>query len=404
LPFPIDWIPYTTYLDRKYRQLWHVIAPWTGRHILHLGYPITVFQGESGDTTYNYVVVFCELMLALVATIVWSWLDRKRPGYGSLRQWFWLYLRFVLAQFMIGYGARKVIKTQFPDLRPSDLMTTYGQSTPMHLLWNFMEASKSYTFFAGAVEMLGGILLIVPRFALLGSLVSIGAMGNVFILNMSYDVPVKLLSFHLLVMSVLLAAPDLRRLADLFIFNRRAEPAHWPPLFERKWLNIGFLGVQLAFGLFMVGSTLRESYRFYETSGNGAPTLPLHGIWVVDEFRIDKQMQPPFLPDDGAWQQLVFDDHDELLIQLKSGRRERYYQKVDIAKKTLSLSRRADQPPQKGQLDFNFPGADSMLLSGIFDGRQIHARLHHVSTPQFILTTRGFHWINEYPFNRFVEH
>jgi hypothetical protein len=404
-PFPVYWIPYTGYLLRKYRQLCHFIAPWTGKHILHLGYPITVFTNGSGDTTYDYVVVFCTLTLALAATLAWSLLDRKRLAYGRLCQWFWLYLRFYLAQSMISYGATKVIKLQFPDLRLSDLMITYGQSTPMHLLWNFMEASKSYTFFAGAVELLGGILLIVPRLRLLGSLVSIGAMGNIFMLNMSYDVPVKLFSFHLLVMGALLAAPDLQRLADLFVFNRRVEPTHWPPLLGRKWLNTGLLVVQLAFGCYMVGQNLLAAHRSYETVGSGAPKLPLYGVWSVDEFRTDDSKQPPLSSSvEDPWQQVVFDDHFELVLQLKSGRRERYLHEVDTAKKTVSLSRRGDQPPLKAKLNFDLPGPDSMILSGNFDGLQIHAKLHRIRPPQFILTTRGFHWINEYPFNRFNEH
>jgi hypothetical protein len=28
------------------------------------------------------------------------------------------------------------------------------------------------------------------------------------------------------------------------------------------------------------------------------------------------------------------------------------------------------------------------------------ATLHKVPTPDFVLTTRGFHWINDQPFNR----
>ena len=34
------------------------------------------------------------------------------------------------------------------------------------------------------------------------------------------------------------------------------------------------------------------------------------------------------------------------------------------------------------------------------DGRKLAATLHKVPTPPFLLTTRGFHWINEAPFNR----
>ena len=44
-------------------------------------------------------------------------------------------------------------------------------------------------------------------------------MSNVFMLNMSYDVPVKLFSFHLLVAAIILAGPDLANLANFFILE-----------------------------------------------------------------------------------------------------------------------------------------------------------------------------------------
>ena len=122
---------------------------------------------------------------------------------------------------MISYGAVKVIKSQFPDPSLARLMQTYGDSSPMGLLWTFMGASKSYNIFTGGVECLGGFLLFIPRLTTLGALVSIGALANIFMLNMSYDVPVKLYSFHLLLMAVVLAAPDLRRLCRLLSVSRQ---------------------------------------------------------------------------------------------------------------------------------------------------------------------------------------
>jgi len=56
---------------------------------------------------------------------------------------------------------------------------------------------------------------------------------TVFLLNMCYDVIVKLYSFHLLIIALVLVAPHLRRLADLLLFNRRVEPARETRLFAR---------------------------------------------------------------------------------------------------------------------------------------------------------------------------
>ena len=83
-----------------------------------------------------------------------------------------------------------------------------------------MGASESYNVFTGAGEILGGLLLTTRRTTLLGAIVSLGVLGHVAMLNFSYDVPVKLFSLHLLAMAVFLIAPDLRRLATMFLMIR----------------------------------------------------------------------------------------------------------------------------------------------------------------------------------------
>ena len=92
--------------------------PWVGDEVFHAD--TSVLPNGSGDTTYNYVQVFCFLMLALAATAVWTFLDRRRPNYARLHEWLRVYVRFALAVTMISYGAIKVIPSQFPspDARP----------------------------------------------------------------------------------------------------------------------------------------------------------------------------------------------------------------------------------------------------------------------------------------------
>jgi uncharacterized membrane protein YphA (DoxX/SURF4 family) len=402
-PFPLDAIPYAgNYLSGKYTALWQKAVPWVGAHVLHLSYPITIFTNGSGDTTYDYVLNSCFLVLAMAAATVWSLLDRKRPNYRKLHQWFIIYMRFLVGAAMVSYGMNKVFKLQFPAPFLSRLTGSYGESTPMGLLWTFMGASKTYTIFAGAIETLGGVLLIVPRLTTLGALVSMAAMGNVFMLNMSYDVPVKLFSFHLLVFSALLVLPDLRRLANVLVFNRTTDPAVSPPLFQRKWLNYGLLAVQLLFGLYLFGSYTYSNYRAAKLRGDNAPKPPLHGIWMVDEFVLNGQLRPPVPTDDLRWQKLIIDSRSEAFIQSMAGSHQRFWQQLNAEKKTLTLGRRAVLAP-RAQLTFENTAPDVLTLQGQFDGQPLRARLHHIPDPKFMLTTRGFHWINEYPFNRFDE-
>jgi len=66
----------------------------------------------------------------------------------------------------------------------------------------------------------GGVLLLAPRTTLLGALVCLVDLVQVFLLNMTFDIGVKLISLHLVLMSILLIAPDLRRVAGVLVYAR----------------------------------------------------------------------------------------------------------------------------------------------------------------------------------------
>src|SRR5258708_2219527 len=99
-PFPIGYFPYTDKLTQWYELGWHKIVPWVAAHVLKLSQPITVFSNGSGDTTYDYVKVLCFLVIAAVAAIAWSALDRRRTSYTRLHQWLRLYVRLTLGAIL----------------------------------------------------------------------------------------------------------------------------------------------------------------------------------------------------------------------------------------------------------------------------------------------------------------
>src|SRR5688572_28309551 len=211
LPFPLSVFPYLDKIAEPYNWLWNSIVPRVGRAVFHREVA-TVFNG-SGDRMFDYLLVACLLLIALVITLIWTFFDRKRLGYPTLYRWLHVYVRFSLGTAMIGYGAFKVISSQFAAPTLDRLMQPYGDSSPMGLLWTFMGASEPYTMFVGAAEMIAGILLFPRKTSTLGALMSVGVLSNVVALNSSYDVPVKLYSSHLLAMAVFLVLPEAQRLA-----------------------------------------------------------------------------------------------------------------------------------------------------------------------------------------------
>ncbi|HEY6332376.1 MAG TPA: hypothetical protein VI756_23830 [Blastocatellia bacterium] len=399
-PFPFSFIYFLGFISEKYQSLWNVLVTWAGKHILHLSHGITVLPNGSGDTTWNYVQVLCMVVLAVAVTLVWSFIDRNRVDYRKAYQWLRLLVRFTLASALFTYGFDKAIPVQMPAPLLSTLIEPYGESSPMGLLWTFIGASRPYEIFTGLAEISAGLLMVLPRTTALGALIAIADMLQVFMLNMCYDVPVKLYSFHLLALSIFLIAPDLRRLGNLFFSGRQVALAKTPPMFARPGLNRALLVAQVLLGAFLAFSASYFGYQGAKRYGFLAGRPPLYGLWSVDEYSVDGQVRPPLLDDDSRWRRVIFDAFPgSFAVQLPSGARQRFRAQVDTDKKTLKLVKRED-PNSTNDFSFEEPGPGLMTLKGTLDGHQILAKLRRMDEGDFQLTNRGFHWINEVPFNR----
>jgi hypothetical protein len=396
-PSPLHIVPvYGEILRDSYREGWSAVVPWVGERLL--GAEVRYRPSGSGDASYNYVLLFCYLILALVATAVWTLMDSRRANYARLHEWLRVYVRFVLAAAMIVYGAHKVIPEQFGTPFPSDLLQPIGESSPMRLLWTFMGASIPYVIFTGAAEMLGGLLLVARRTTLLGALVCIGVMSNVVMLNLSYDVPVKLYSSHLLLMAVFLAAPDLKRLASLFVWNRRVPPAEQRPLFASRQANRAALVFRTVFILFVTAAALRQSHKSRLEFVEVATGHPLYGVWEVEELAVDGAVRPLLATDETLWRRLVFEWPEALGIQYAHETRIHQYElRVDPGPHMYTI---CCDPEWQAAVSYKRVEPDVLALEATVDGRQIRGRFRRVDESRFPLLSRGFHWINERPHNR----
>src|ERR1700690_3749582 len=229
------------------------IVFWVAAHLFHAKLPLVYTGSGSGDKTFDFVMTFFLFVFCTVATVVWSTLDRRREDYVTLYKWFRLFMRFALASQMIGYGIDKVVPLQMPFPYLARLLEPFGNFSPMGVLWASVGAAPAYETFAGCAEVLAGVLLVFPRTTMLGALIAMADMTHVFMLNMTYDVPVKLFSFNLLLMALFLLAPECQRLADFFFRNRAAAPAAQPALFKRGRPNRIAFAVQVVLGLWMIG-------------------------------------------------------------------------------------------------------------------------------------------------------
>ncbi|ORV21439.1 DoxX family protein [Mycolicibacterium confluentis] len=380
--------------------LWQMatLAPvfgWVGRTVFGVEAELHLDSG-SGDQAAIWVMAFCLLVVAVVATAVWSVLDRRRRAYPRLQAWFLTFLRLCLGGQMLFYGMAKLIPTQMPAPPLSALLQPYGDFSPASVLWLQVGSSHPYEMLLGAAEVLGGLLLFAPRTATLGALVSAACMGQVFVLNMTFDVPVKILSFHLLALALVLLAPQIRRLVDFLVLHRATEPPTQPALFDSGRANHIAVTAQVLLGAWMLVGSAFTSWTAWREYGGGSPEPPLHGIWNVTEFERDGAAVPPLATDEHRWGRLAIDTAGAATIQRVDGRLVTVPAEVDPQAHTLTIT----APETAATFAFTRDGGDGLRLEGELAGRPVRINLLRTDPTDFTLLNRGFNWVQEYPYFR----
>jgi uncharacterized membrane protein YphA (DoxX/SURF4 family) len=372
---------------------------WTAAHVFRVTHPLVYTGSGSGDKTFDWVQAFCLVVIALIVTAVWSVLDRRRENYAAMYKWFRLFIRFVLASEMFLYGFDKLIPLQMPFPYLTRFVEPYGNFAPMSVLWWSIGASPAYEIFAGSAEVLGGLLLLLPVTATLGALVCLMDLIQVFMLNMTYDVPVKLFSFHLILLALFLLAPDFGRLANFFLTNRATVSGRQWNLFSTPRADRIAFAAQVVFGLYLVGMNVYQGVQAWHEYGGGRPKSVLYGIWNFEQMAVDGAVRPPLLSDSDRWRRAIFDFTDSTSFQRMDETFVNYKSAIDEKSKTLTLTKRDDEK-WSAKLTFDRPASDRLVFDGTMDGRKIHAELKLLDRSQFMLVSRGFHWISEYPYQR----
>jgi hypothetical protein len=282
-----------------------------------------------------------------------------------------LLLRAALALPMIASGIFRLIPVWMPPLRPLGQLQRLGELTQGELLRTVVGASPVFQSFTGLAALLGGVLLLFPRTVLLGALICAANLAMAVTLALCYDLP-KLYVSSLFLLSLLLLAPDLRRLVDLFLLDRAVEPPRTPPAAE-GWA--GRLLLLLGVGVILAGAAVAIP-RFVQLH---PPKPPFYGAWNVEELTVNGEETS----DPRRWRRAVFQDPGALDVELAIGSRKRHTLDLDMSGKTLTLDRRT-------RFTFQEPEDGVLLLEGRLDGRHTRAKLRRM-----LISSPWFHWISD---------
>jgi uncharacterized membrane protein YphA (DoxX/SURF4 family) len=367
------------------------------RHGLGIEGTLVVTHSGSGDKIYDWVQVGCLLGLALLLSA--AWLVRRPAPPERLTRWVLLIFRLAVGATMISYGMVKAIPLQMPAPQLTRLIEPFGNFSPMGVLWYSVGASRPYEILIGCAELLAGVLLFLPRTATLGALVCLADAIQIFALNMTYDVPVKLFSFHLILFSLFLLAPEASRLAGVLLLDRPVAPSTQPPLLRSRRGNRWAVLCQAVFGIYLICMNLYSALYGWSTYGGGAPKSPLYGIWDVAVMKIDGQLRSPLVTDFDRYRRVVFQTPVSMALQRMDDTMVPYTVAIDVTAGSLVLTRATDKS-WRAAWSFRRPTAEQLILDGDLDGHKLHLELQRLDHRKFLLLSRGFHWFQDYPFNR----
>lgn len=393
-------LPYFDKVYGIYIVPFHNLIRWIGKHVLHLSYDVIHPFTGSGDTTYDYLILLLLTSLSIFGCIIWTLIDHRRKSYNTLYYWLTTIVRYYVAFTMFSYGFYKIFKLQFPFPSPIGLLEPYGNSSPMHLAWSFFGYSTGYNYFTGTAEVLCGLLLVFRRTTRLGAVLSLVVAGNIMAVNYSFDVCVKLISTALVIMSLFLMLQDWKRLANFFILNRYTEPERMHvPQFRKKWISnsiAAFKYILIVFVLYQgISSTVSDLSKY----GDKAPKQPLYGIYNVQTFVRNNDTLPPLTTDTSRWQKLVVSNYGRTAIQLMNDSMKAYVFKPDTLTSKIEFYSRTDTS-KKSHMVYSFIGNDGLLLKGKLLDDSVIITLKKYDMNNFLLINRGFHFINETPFNK----
>jgi hypothetical protein len=392
----IDWL-----IDRYNDGLdWAVIK--TNEHffrVFGVKHVQPVYNG-SGDTSFAWAENYFMLVLAAIGALIWSVVDRKRKSYRQLNYLLCLFIRYSLALIAFGYGMYKVLPLQMPFPLTSQLATPLGDLLPMRFSWMFLGYSAPYQIFSGIMEVMVAVLLLYRRTATLGALLATAVFINVMMLNLCYDIPVKLYSINIVLLSLYLLVNEWRRIACFFVLNRPAASCsvYDYPL-TKKWMRVTRIIIKLwvVFLLCKTGYETFQTYRETKIIKNHKDFKP--GVYDVTTYVINKDTIPALITDTLRWKDLIIENNrmgsintSDTMFRRRYGRGYFVFE-VDTLKPIINFKKNG-QSPVLFSLNYKLPDSNTIQLWGMKKTDSIFIELKR-SARHFQLAERQFHWLSE---------
>ncbi|PIF43566.1 hypothetical protein CLU96_0475 [Chryseobacterium sp. 52] len=331
--FPLDFL--WNFQEKMSLFLWRDLAEWMAQ---------TIFKTVPAriDFSSDSISMFALVIILLAVSALSALLIGKRHH----RNFFYLSKEIIilyLAVVLMKYGLDKIFKAQFYLPEPNILYSRLGNLDKDILFWSTMGTSRFYSVATGALELLAALLILFRKTRTPGLLVCIGILINIFLINIGFDISVKLFSLILLLMAVFALKEEWKLLYRFLIIKEEVK------LEEKTAFNVQY----------------RPAWTFFRTAFIGLSLAAILFPYVSSENYNDDIAKRPFLhgafknTDKDSGIQYVFFHRNHYLILMDKNEKMTDFHYTVSSKNHLILE---DYNGKKRDVDFMYQKKDSLLI------------------------------------------
>lgn len=392
-PEPLTNFPLAYYITSYYSDFIDGINQWVGASVLGIPDFHKIEYTGSGDTTFDYVKLVTVFGLSLIVGIIFIFL-RKKVSSQQLRAFTKMYGRYYVGINMCLYGIAKMVGRQFYEPGLFQLEQTYGNVSPMNLLWTFMGQSQEYSWFTGIGELMAGLLLFFRRTSIIGGILTLFIMINVWMLNMCYDVPVKLFSFHLVAITFFIISDNIINLWRYFMKGENSALQYPDMVLNKRWMRITRIVLKSLVLLLIPATMFLPDIMEPEEED---PFTSMKGVYNMESFRFDKDSTLLAYNDQRIVKKLIL-GRGYATLRMMGDSATAWQYELDSLRQEIHLTSQMDST---ATVDFSYRTLETgkIQFRGFYMNDTATIVCKKKTRQDYPLAKRGFHWINEYPYN-----
>jgi len=304
-------------------------------------------------------------MIGVAVGLLFNLLHSKIPNAYRVQPILVFLMRMYLAWIIMSYGLAKVFASQFPQLM-ANMDARMADLTPMRVAWAFFGYSKGYQMFLGWGELIPALLLLFRRTALIGALLMVVVMLNVWLVNIFFDVCVKLNSFTYLAVATYILLQYSNRLWKFFFTNQEVPAPYYPDLADRKAFRWTGIIINILLIGYILSDPIMYTYDYLSSANQQTPKNKLYGAWKVE--KIEKLENGNWLAtsekDSSNFDRCFFEGYAGVLQSPLKRQRLVYFMDSTEKQATLSFINNQNTRYESQVWTIEKPVADKLLLTG----------------------------------------